>query len=370
MRSLSRGDHFRLRSDRRNHFPGALDEVGWQIGRHPSFEFTRERGECVAIGIERDIPFLLERGAVIARVPAVVDVLRNREWRIAPPDRRARRCDLLFPECRAVRGLGSLFGRRALADHRLAADQRRLGRRLRRLEKRRANRRVHRVDIVAVDIANHVPPIRFEALRRIVGKPVPDLAVDRDSVVVIERDQLRQPPSSGERAGFVRDAFHHASIAKKHVGVVIDDCVIGTIELGGEKAFSQRHSDSVRESLSEGTGRRFDAGRDADFRMPGCLRMELAKVFELLHRQVVAGEMQERVLQHRAVAVRQHEAVAIDPVRIRRIVAKVAVPERNGDLRHSHRHSRVSRFCFLDRVHRQRADGIGKQLIRHSASVG
>ena len=49
---------------------------------------------------------------------------------------------------------------------------------------------------------------------------------------------------------------------------------------------------------------------------PGRLAVQLAEVLQLVDRQVVAGQVQQRVQQHRAVAVRQHEAVAIGPVRI------------------------------------------------------
>ena len=48
-------------------------------------------------------------------------------------------------------------------------------------------------------------------------------AVDRNAVVVVERDQLAEAQRAGERAGLVRDAFHHAAVADEHVRVVIDD---------------------------------------------------------------------------------------------------------------------------------------------------
>ena len=49
-------------------------------------------------------------------------------------------------------------------------------------------------------------------------------------------------------------------------------------------------------------------------------RAELAEVLDLLDRHgLVAEQMQQRIEQHRAVAGRQHEAVAVGPVRIGRI---------------------------------------------------
>ena len=70
--------------------------------------------------------------------------------------------------------------------------------------------------------------------------------------------------------------------------------------------------------------------------------------------------MQQRVLQHRAVAVREHEAVAIRPVRIGRIVAQMPRPQRDGDFGHAHRHAGMAALRGFDGVHRQRADRVGE----------
>ena len=223
------------------------------------------------------------------------------------------------------------------------------------------DRRVDGVDVVAVDVGNDVPAVGLEAPRRVVGEPALDLAVDRDAVVVVEADQLRQAQRAGERAGFVRDAFHQAAVADEHVGAMVDDRMAGAIELGREQPFGERHADRVGESLAERPGRRLDARRHADFRMAGRLRVQLAKAPELVDRQRVAGQVQQRVLQHRAVAVRQHEAVAIGPVRIGRVVAQVPVPQRDGDFGHAHRHAGMAGVGRLHRVHRERADRVGEQ---------
>ena len=83
--------------------------------------------------------------------------------------------------------------------------------------------------------------------------------------------------------------------------------------------------------------------------------MQLAEALQLIERQVVAGEMQQRVEQHRAMAVRQHEAVAIGPGRIGRVVAQMAAPQHRGDLRHAHRHAGVAGLRVLHRIHREHA---------------
>ncbi len=67
--------------------------------------------------------------------------------------------------------------------------------------------------------------------------------------------------------------------------------------------------------------------------------MELPKALQLRHRQVVAAQVQQRIQQHRAVAIRQYEPIAIGPVRIRGVMAQVATPQHLLNLGHSHGHA-------------------------------
>ena len=175
-----------------------------------------------------------------------------------PAECGARRRDFLVAERRAVRLVRARLVRRALADDGLAADQRRLVRGL--LAPPRSPRRS--LGVVAVDVGDHVPAVGLEALRRVVGEPALDLAVDRDAVVVVEADQLAEPQRAGERARLVRDAFHQAAVAEEHVGVVVDDVVAGPVELRGEQLLGERHADRVGEALAERAGGGFDARRD------------------------------------------------------------------------------------------------------------
>ena len=102
-------------------------------------------------------------------------------------------------------------------------------------------------------------------------------------------------------------------------------------------------------------------GRDVDLGVARRLAVQLAEVAQLAHRQVVAAQVQQRVQQHRGMAVGQHEAVAVGPVRVARVVLQVPVPQRDGDLGHAHRRAGVARIGLLHGVHRQGADGIGHQ---------
>ncbi len=366
LRRFARGDGFPFRGLRGDEGVRDGGKVRGQLPGHPPREFGGQGRMRGAVRRESCVPVLFEQRAALARAPRRIDVGRNFERRMGPAQRGARCRDFLFSERRAVRRFRSGLGRRALADDRLAADQCRLvGDRLRGLDGG-----VDGGHIVTVDLGDHVPAIGFEPPRRVVGEPAFDVAVDRNAVVVVERDQLAQAPRAGERTGFMRNAFHQAAIAQKDIGVVIDDRVAGPVELRGEQFFGERHADRVGQSLSERAGGGFHAGRDADLRMAGRLRMELAKIAQFGDRKIVAREMQQRVLQHRTVPVGQHEAIAIGPARIRRIVAQMAVPQRDGDFRHAHRHAGMAGFCGFHRVHRQCADCIGKLLVGDACSGG
>ena len=73
--------------------------------------------------------------------------------------------------------------------------------------------------------------------------------------------------------------------------------------------------------------------------------------------------MQQRIDQHRAVAGREHEAVAVGPGRIGRIEFQEAREQHGRDIGRAHRQSGMAGFRLLDRVHRQRANGIGHAVV-------
>ncbi len=164
---------------------------------------------------------------------------------------------------RAVRVMGASFVRRAEADNGFAHQQRRFVA----YRFRFVNRLRDSVRVVAVYAAHHVPAVGFKALRGIVGEPAVDMTVDRDAVVVIEGDQFAQLQGAGKRADFVRDAFHHAAVAHKHIGVVIDDIVAWTVELRRQRALGDGEADRVGDALAQRAGSGFHAWGVAVFRV-------------------------------------------------------------------------------------------------------
>ncbi len=210
---------------------------------------------------------------------------------------------------------------------------------------------------MAID-AQHLPLVALEALGGVVGEPLMHFAVDRDAVVVIEHNQLAKIQSAGQRAHFMRDTFHQATITRKHVGKVIDDFEIFAVELCGQRALGNRHAHAIGEALAKRACGGFNSRRVTKFGMAGGTGVKLAEIFQVLDTEVISGQMQQRVDQHRTMAIGEHEAVAIDPVRVSRVVSQVIMPEHFGDIGHSHRSAGVSRIGFLDCIHAQGTDRI------------
>ena len=83
-------------------------------------------------------------------------------------------------------------------------------------------------------------------------------------------------------------------------------------------------------------------------------------VVDLLH----PGQVDQRVEQHRGVAGREHEPVAVGPVRVGRVVAQVVLPDLEAERGQRHRRARVSGVGLVDRVDRKGPDRVDAQLVR------
>ncbi len=224
-----------------------------------------------------------------------------------------------------------------------------------------------RVGIVAVD-AGRRPARRLEPLHLVDRIGQRQRAVDRDAVVVEQHDQLGELQVSGERDRLLADAFHQVAVGGEHIGVMVDDVVA---ELGGEMPLGDRHADRIAEPLAERPGGGLDARRDEVLRMTGRDRAELAEALDLLDRHLlVAEQMEQRVDQHRAVAGREHEAVAVGPGRIGRIELQEAREQHGRDVGRAHRQAGMAGFRLLDRVHRERADGVRHAVVQRTRRFG
>ena len=74
---------------------------------------------------------------------------------------------------------------------------------------------------------------------------------------------------------------------------MIDHGVARSVELCGEAALGDRHSNTVRESLAERTRGRLDTRGEAVLRMPRRERAPLAERFQVVDGEPVPGEVQQ-----------------------------------------------------------------------------
>ncbi|OIQ68027.1 hypothetical protein GALL_503870 [mine drainage metagenome] len=156
------------------------------------------------------------------------------------------------------------------------------------------------------------------------------------------------------------DAFHQAAVTQEHVGMVVDDFVAGKIELARQHLLGEGHAHGIGQPLAQRAGGGFHAGGVADFGVPRGLAVQLAEALEFLNGEVVAGEVQQGVDQHRTVTVGQHEAVAVGPMRIGRVVVHVVAPQHLGDVGHAHRRAGVTGLGGFDPVDGKKTDGVGQ----------
>ena len=148
---------------------------------------------------------------------------------------------------------------------------------------------------------------------------------------------------------------------------------LGAVELGRQPALGDGHPDGVGEALAERAGRRLDAGRQAVFGVAGRDAAPLAERLEVVERDRVAGQVEERVEQHAGVAGAQHEAVAVGPVGLGRGMAQEARPQHVRHRRRAHRGARVPGVRLLDGVDRERPDRVDGELVEvggHGSSGG
>ena len=229
------------------------------------------------------------------------------------------------------------------------------------------------LDVVGVADPVHVPAVAHEAGGDVVLVGELGVAVDRDVVVVVDPAEVVEPQVAGDRGGLARDALHQAAVAADRVDVEVEQlgAEVLAVPLAGD-----RHPDRGRDPLAERPGGGLDPRGEAVLGVPGGLRVELAEALDVgeADRRLALGlvvgvdrldlgEVKQRVEQHRGVAGREHEAVAVGPDRVGGVEAQVALPERVGDRGQRHRRPRMPGVGLLDRVDRERPDRVDAELV-------
>ncbi|MCY1430692.1 hypothetical protein D9M71_466430 [compost metagenome] len=141
--------------------------------------------------------------------------------------------------------------------------------------------------------------------------------------------------------------------------MVVDDVVVLAVELASQDFFSQGETNGVGQALTQWPGGCLDARGVAEFRVARGAAVQLTEALQVVDRQVVAGQVQQRIDQHRAVAVGQHEAVTVSEARVGRVVLQIITPKNLGDIRHAHRGTGVAAVGLLHGIHAEGTNGVG-----------
>ena len=216
-----------------------------------------------------------------------------------------------------------------------------------------------------------VPAVGLEPLADLVGRGELGRTVDRDPVVVEHDVQPTEAEVAGERGGFVADALHEAAVAGNRPRVVVDEA--GTEALA-QHPLGDGHPHGVGEALAERSGGHLDARRVARLGMARGPRSERAERHEVVELEAVAAEVEHRVLEDRGVAVGEHEAVAVGPLRVSRVMAHDPAVQHVGERSEGHGRPLVAAVGVERGIHRQAADDldrlgleVGGQCRRHHA---
>ena len=197
---------------------------GWEPAIDRILELFGQLRVSRAIGVEAGAPVALGIRAPVNSLSHVFECpIGYQEVRVLGPSvGPLGELDLLFAKWRAVHTRGVLLVGRSEADVRAHDDQGRpVGLRPRCIHG--CPESVHVVGRVTQVL--HMPAVRREASRGVVGVRKVRGAVDRDPVVIIEDDQLPEAQVAGERAGFVGRSLHEIAVAAHDVREVIDDVV-------------------------------------------------------------------------------------------------------------------------------------------------
>ena len=84
---------------------------------------------------------------------------------------------------------------------------------------------------------------------------------------------------------------------------------------------------------------------------------------EIVEREVVPGQVQQRVQEHAGMPGREDEPVAVRPVRARRVVVHHLAVEQVREWRERHRRAGMAGVRLLHHVHRQRSDRVDGELF-------
>ena len=163
--------------------------------------------------------------------------------------------------------------------------------------------------------------------------------------------------TAGQRDCLLADAFHQAAVASDDIGVMVHDlCPV----LRAQHLFGHGETDGVGDALAQRAGGGLNRIGEEVLWVARGARAHLAEVLQLFDgKLLIAGQVQQRIKQHGAVACRQDEAVAVGPKRVGRVELQVLLKEDGGHIGHAHRHAGVAGIGGGHGIEGQRANGGG-----------
>ena len=84
----------------------------------------------------------------------------------------------------------------------------------------------------------------------------------------------------------------------------------------------------------------------------------LTEILEFLQREIVAGQVEQGIEEHRTVAGAEDKPVAVGPVGVSRTETQVSAPERQRGSCHAHWQARMSRIGGLHSVQGQHSNSV------------
>jgi hypothetical protein len=144
----------------------------------------------------------------------------------------------------------------------------------------------------------------------------------------------------------------------------LNEFVSRLVEGPGEVSCGDRHAHALTESLSQWAGRHFDAGGES---VLGVARRDAAKLTEILdviERNVVARQMEQRIKEHRTMPARKDEAVTSHPFRVAGIMAQVTRPQSESHGRGAHRQPGMPGIGLLNGIRRKKTNGVDRAKLK------
>ena len=217
--------------------------------------------------------------------------------------------------------------------------------------------------IVAVSHFLCIPAVCFKTFQNIFRKSCCCIAFDCDVVAVIQYNQFVQTHCACQRSRFCSYTFLQTAVAAQCICVVVYYFEFGCVEFCCQMAFSQCHTNSVCNTLTQRACCYFNACCMFVFGVTGCQRVSLAEVLQVFDCQTIAEYMQQGVQQSRAVTCGQDESVSVVPVGVSGIYLHFFCPQCVSSGSCAQRQTGVTALCFLDCFCRQETQGIDCQII-------